>query len=436
MSNGYFSSQELFMHPEVTQHNSHMVMTGVKKPRKSKRLNVDTRFCDDYNLNTNSIPQPVANYNLTLPERVNEIRSMRVTNLEVPISYYNISSSLGNNSFILTQGTNSAVISIASGQYTTGTSLVLAINNAILSASVFTGISFSYNATTYLCTITNSSGTAATVAFGTKPQGYAIPCSERYAMINTVQSLVPTTVALDDPTSANPNANRETLINTNVSPAIQPKMYMRPEDFYTSSQRTARQAAAAQCLKQSPLAITSRFTPSVTVQANTSATTQTNTNLFHNIQEMDVLPFRLGWLLGFRANTLTTTAQLAVTVPANGSVTGTSFVDLNGPRYLYLVVDEFLNGNPHTFTTMLKTSQVRNNVLARVSVNQPGTSQNNNFNTIITANLFNGLLVSDTRTYSDKVNLQRLNVQLVNELGVPMNLNGLDFSFCLEMECE
>ena len=336
----------------------------------------------------------------------------------------------------MTQGTNSAVISIASGQYTTGTSLVLAINNAILSASVFPNISFSYNATTYLCTITNSSGTAATVAFGTKPQGYAIPCSERYSMINKVQSLVPTTVALDDPTSANPNANRETLINTNVSPPIEPKMYMRPEDFYTSSQRTARRAAAAQCLKQSPLAIPSSFTPSVTVQANTSATTQTNTNLFHNIQEMDVLPFRLGWLLGFRANTLTTTAQLAVTVPANGSVTGTSFVDLNGPRYLYLVVDEFLNGNPHTFTTMLKTSQVRNNVLARVSVNQPGTSQNNNFNTIITANLFNGLLVSDTRTYSDKVNLQRLNVQLVNELGVPMNLNGLDFSFCLEMECE
>ena len=63
MSGGYFSNQELFMQPEVTQHNSHMVMTGVKKPHKTKRLNVDTRFCDDYNVNTNSLlptPQPVA----------------------------------------------------------------------------------------------------------------------------------------------------------------------------------------------------------------------------------------------------------------------------------------------------------------------------------------------------------------------------------------
>jgi hypothetical protein len=58
------------------------------------------------------------------------------------------------------------------------------------------------------------------------------------------------------------------------------------------------------------------------------------------------------------------------------------------------------------------------------------------FGSVLTANSSNGLLVSDTRTYSNKVNLQRLNVQMVNELGVPMNLNGLDFSFCLEMECE
>lgn len=414
-----YQNQELFMHPEVTQHNSHMVMTGVKKQLRKKRLNVDTRFCDDYNVNTNALVQPVASFNLTLPERVNEIRSMRVTHLEVPLSYYNVSDTLGNNTLVLSNATTSATtITVPNGNYATPSALISAINTAI-SASAFAGQGVAFSLTNgNFCTITNtnSGNNAVTVTFGALPQGKSIPCSERNAMIRTVESLKPTGVALNDVTAANPNAARDAA-----------KITMKPEDFYTSSQRTARQAAAAQCLKQAPLPIAGVFTPSTSVQVNT---TSTNSNLNQNIQDLDVLPFRLGWLLGFRATTL---ARLSVTIPANSSQQGSAFVDVNGPRYLYLVVDEFLNGNPHTFTTMLKTSQIKNNVVARVALPTGGTSP---FGSVLTANLFNGLLVSDTRTYSNKVNLQRLNVQLVNELGVPMNLNGLDFSFCLEMEFE
>lgn len=402
------------MQPEITQHNAHMVMTGVQKPRKSKRLNVDTRFCDDYNVNTDSInprPQPVANFNLTLPERVNEIRSMRVTHLEVPMSYYNVSSTLGNNTLTISNAVTSATIVVPNGQYTAATLMTAITAAASSSGLAFSNINPAETAAgaTPFCWIANTSESPITVTFGTLPQGKSIPCSERYPLTTPVQSLVPTTVALNNPTASNPNATRQNIT-------------MRPEDFYTSSQRTQRQAAAAQCLKPaSTLPLNQQAAPTTT---NTSIT---NSNLFQNIQDMDVLPFRLGWLLGFRATTL---AQLSVTVPANMTIQSPAFIDLNGPRYLYLVVDEFLNGNPHTFTTMLKTSQIKNNVLARVAVN------NNGFATILAANLFNGLLVSDTRTYLNKVNLQRLNVQLVNEMGVPMNLNGLDFSFCLEMETE
>lgn len=397
-----YSTQELFMQPEVTQHNAHMIMTGVKKPHKSKRLNVDTRFCDDYHVMTNALVQPVANFNLTLPERVNEIRSMRVTHLEVPLSYYNISDTLGNNSLVLvTAGAATATtVTVPNGQYTAAT-LIAALNVAT------TVVTFALSNSNF-CTIVNNNTVAAVqVVFGTLPQGKSIPCSERYPLLTAVQSLIPSSVPLNDTTAANPNGARQNIT-------------VRPEEFYTSSQRTARQAAAAQCFKSASAAA-----------VNTTAinTTAANSNLNMNIQDMDVLPFRLGWLLGFRATSL---AQLSVTIPpAGGKVTSPAFVDLNGPRYLYLVVDEFLNGNPHTFTTMLKTSQIRNNVLARLNMNSAYP-----FGSILTANLFNGLLVSDTRTYADKVNLQRLNVQLVNELGVAMNLNGLDFSFCLEMECE
>ena len=43
-------------------------------------------------------------------------------------------------------------------------------------------------------------------------------------------------------------------------------------------------------------------------------------------------------------------------------------------------------------------------------------------------------LVSDVRTYGELVNLQRMNVRIVDEFGRIMNLNGMDFSFCLELE--
>jgi hypothetical protein len=44
--------------------------------------------------------------------------------------------------------------------------------------------------------------------------------------------------------------------------------------------------------------------------------------------------------------------------------------------------------------------------------------------------------VTDVRTYQGKIDIQKLNVQLVTEWGSPVNLNGLDFSFVLEIEHE
>ena len=44
--------------------------------------------------------------------------------------------------------------------------------------------------------------------------------------------------------------------------------------------------------------------------------------------------------------------------------------------------------------------------------------------------------MSDRREYQGKIDIQKLNIQLVTEWGVPINLNGLDFSFILDIEHE
>jgi hypothetical protein len=99
---------------------------------------------------------------------------------------------------------------------------------------------------------------------------------------------------------------------------------------------------------------------------------------------------------------------------------------------LYIVVDEFSRGNQSSFVSPLPSSLINKNILARISIDY----RKYDFGDIIVGNQFNGVLLSDNRSYTGKTDLQKLNVQIVNEWGIPVNLNGLDFSFTIMVEHE
>lgn len=130
MSN-YFDNKPVFMEPQVNQYSSHMVMTNVSQEIKSKIINIDTKFRDDFNNDTSS----VVDYNITLPENINNVCSIRVENMELPITFYNISSTLENNVFKVTvfvdgvEG-DTKIITIADGEYTKS-ELQAALNDAM-----------------------------------------------------------------------------------------------------------------------------------------------------------------------------------------------------------------------------------------------------------------------------------------------------------------
>ena len=44
----YFDNKETFLGATTTQYGNHMVMTNVMKPGKTKYINIDTRFKDNY----------------------------------------------------------------------------------------------------------------------------------------------------------------------------------------------------------------------------------------------------------------------------------------------------------------------------------------------------------------------------------------------------
>jgi len=292
----------LFLSPKVNQYGSHMIMTNVNKPTKVKYLSIDTRFCDEYNYNK------TANFQFTLPNKLTDIKSISIMNIELPMSFYNISLALGNNTFSI--------------QFTNGTTTVITIPDG------------NYDLT-------------------------SVGNTNLKTQLNTL--LTGTNITFDI------SGSYATFIGSN-SAALH---------FDTGS-----------------LGLFDKFN----------------------------LKSKFGWLLGFRQPYYV----------LSSSILGESFYQLSSPRYLYLVIDEFSNTNPNSFLTELPTHSINKNIIARISLNRTIYP----FGSILLANFINGYLLSDTRNYYNKIDIQKMNIQLVDEYGRPINLNGLDFSFSMMLEYE
>ena len=78
MQNKYDDGKSSFLGPKVTQYDGHMIMTNVNKPTKRKFINIDTSFRDEY---SNITMNPVASCEVTLPDRITDVKAMVVRNI-------------------------------------------------------------------------------------------------------------------------------------------------------------------------------------------------------------------------------------------------------------------------------------------------------------------------------------------------------------------
>jgi len=295
-----FNNSELFLEPKTNQYGSHMIMTNVNKQTKQKLINIDTKFRDEYNF------LQTVNYNVTLPERITDVKSIEIVNVEIPITYYNISMNLGNSYFKIsnTDNSNPVLIVIPDGQYTDVT-LAKSISD-LLSNSSHSNLKFEIKGSN-----SKFSGSGVKIEFDIDSTG--------------------------------------------------------------------------------------------------------NSDKFN-------CKFKLGWILGFRNTTYIISSDII----------SEAIIDLNGPKYLYLAIDEFNNkGNQNSFITPLSNSMINKKVIARMAMN----SLMFPYGFVASFTLLNGL-TTDIRSYSGIIDLMRLNIQLLNENGTPMQLNGLDFSFLMKVKHE
>jgi hypothetical protein len=309
-----YNDEDLFLQTKVKQYGSHMVMTNMRGNIKKKYWNIDTQFRDDYQEYTTNQP---TQYTFTLPQSINNVKSICIVNLELPLTFNNISTALHNNVISVQYSGTTYSLVITDGYYTI-TSLVSEINSKI-NATILNGkLNFSV--------------------------------SGNYVKINTM-------------------ASGTYIVNFAVG---------------------------------------------------INGTTPVLFDKF-NVKS------KLGWYMGFR--------QISYTLTDSGSrisVQSECFADVNHPRYIYLVCDDFVTSNPNSFISALPSSILNKNILAKITLNMNSYS----YGSIFPANTFNGYLQSDQREYAGNTNLQRLKIQLVNEYGDSINLNGSDFSFCIVIEYE
>jgi hypothetical protein len=139
------------------------------------------------------------------------------------------------------------------------------------------------------------------------------------------------------------------------------------------------------------------------------------TDMEGNTDTMTPIQLKFGWMMGFRK---------AVYEGETGYVSE-GIVDFVGPRYLYLVVNDFNNNVSDAFYGAFKDSILNKNILARITI------QGSVFN-ILTQNNFS--LITSPRQYFGPVDVQKLHIQLLNEYGKVINLNSMDFSFCITFQ--
>ena len=123
---------------------------------------------------------------------------------------------------------------------------------------------------------------------------------------------------------------------------------------------------------------------------------------------------RMGWMLGFR-DTLYT---------GSTSYTSEGQLDVIGPRYVYLLIDDFNNSSNVNFFSNKETTLLNDNILGRISLKAGAFS-------VQSQNDFT--LYGEPRYFFGPVNIDRLHVKVVDEFGRTLNLNGMDFSFSIQM---
>jgi hypothetical protein len=123
---------------------------------------------------------------------------------------------------------------------------------------------------------------------------------------------------------------------------------------------------------------------------------------------------RFGWMLGFRSQFYREALYYV----------SESILDVIGPKYLFLIIDDFNQNTNINFIGTSKFGLLPDNIMARISIK--GSAFN-----IQSQNDYS--VYSEPRYYYGPVNISKLQIKIVDEFGRLLDINSCDVSFTLRM---
>ena len=124
-------------------------------------------------------------------------------------------------------------------------------------------------------------------------------------------------------------------------------------------------------------------------------------------QDNRPLSSNLGWLFGFRKSLYQNETKYVSETLAN-------FVC---DKYLFLVVDEFVNNKSDIFYSCFTTSILNKNIIARIILHPNNTLE----------------VVTEPRQYFGQIDITKMKIQLLDEYGNIICYKNIDYSFCLKL---
>ena len=147
----------------------------------------------------------------------------------------------------------------------------------------------------------------------------------------------------------------------------------------------------------------------------------------------------LGWMLGFRApvGEYASNGKLiggagGGGTDALGNLISEGICNVQGTRYIYVAIDDFVNSSNNYFTAAFASSVMAPNIITRINVAELAQdttvyhyAQQEGYSTEL----------DRSRSYFGPVDIQKMRVTLFDEYGRVVNLNYMDWSMELMFEC-
>lgn len=347
----------------------------------TKCLNIDTRFRENlYNTQC-------SDFTIQLPTKFNKVVSMQLSAIELPISFYGISASYGNNYICIK--VNYDVYDVSGCN----------------STEIFDNCDIRYESSENSCDDSSHDSS-----------------HEHEELKNVNCELVECDIVCRnveyEKTFIIPDGNYTAsdlidTINFIISPVKHDHSLKNPEDIFSYIQFSIDITASGSGSRKVSIGPNPNHKLCEDDGRINNITLDFTKNIV-GIHDIVNLSTKLGWNLGFTRPKYT----------GDTFYTADTIIEPT-TKYIYLAVDDFNNSANNHFVSAFNQSILNTDILARISIK-------GSFNSIITENDYN--LVTEPRHYFGPVDINRLRIRLFDEFGRILSMNNSNYSLCLTLK--